>query len=374
MDDRSVLVLIGDDELLDDVLRLAAAASCEVHRAADPVAARPGWSSAPLVIVDEPAAQRCAGAQLPRREGVIVVIRGEPPGTVWEHAMSAGAQHVISLPEGESWLVGALCDAAEGFRRQGSVLAVVGGRGGAGASVLAAAVAVRAVADGDPVLLLDCDPLGGGLDLVLGCEDAAGPRWPELTLGGGRVPAASLRAALPAPAVGTTAAGDRLLSLASCGRSGDGPHPDALRAVVDAGRRAGETVVCDLPRHLTEAALAVADGADLTALVVPAEVRSCAAAARVAAILAERGATVGLVVRGPAPGGLSADDVACTLALPVITAMRPQPGLARILDQGQPPGRSRGPLATAAREILHALRASVGSGSSLRGATLRVVR
>ena len=96
--------------------------------------------------------------------------------------MSAGAQHVISLPEGESWLVGALSDAAEGYRRKGSVLAVVGGRGGAGASVLAAAVAVRAAADGDPVLLVDCDPLGGGLDLVLGAEDAAGPRWPELTL------------------------------------------------------------------------------------------------------------------------------------------------------------------------------------------------
>jgi secretion/DNA translocation related CpaE-like protein len=360
--------LISDDDLLDDVLRLAAAASCEVHRAADEVAARATWTSAPLVIIDEPAAERCARLQLPRREGVIVVVRGEPSAPVWEHAMSAGAQHVVSLPQAEPWLVGALSDASEGRRRQGSVLAVVGGRGGAGASVLAAAVAVRAAADGDPVLLVDCDPLGGGLDLVLGAEDAAGPRWPELALGGGRVPAASLRAALPAPPVGMTALGDRLVSLASCGRSGDGPLPDALRAVVDAGRRAGELVVCDLPRHLTEAALIVAEAADLVALVVPAEVRSCAAAARVAAILAERGATLGLVVRGPAPGGLSADDVARTLELPLITVMRPQPGLARMLDQGRPPGRSRGPLASAARELLAALGAPAGP-SPLRALT-----
>ncbi len=217
------------------------------------------------------------------------------------------------------------------------------------------------------MLLVDCDPLGGGLDLVLGAEDALGPRWPELALRGGRVPAASLRAALPAPPVGTTAAGDRLLSLASCGRSGEGPHPDALATVVDAGRRAGEIVICDLPRHLTDAALAVVDTADVTALVVPAEVRSCAAAARVAAILAERGARVALVVRGPSPGGLSADDVARTLELPVLAAMRPQPGLARMLDQGQPPGRSRGPLATAAAEILQSLRGPAGNGSLRRG-------
>jgi hypothetical protein len=49
-----------------------------------------------------------------------------------------------------------------------------------------------------------------------------------------------------------------------------------VASVLDAGRRAGETVVCDLPRYPTEAAVAALEVADLTVLVVPADVRSSA--------------------------------------------------------------------------------------------------
>ena len=108
-------------------------------------------------------------------------------------------------------------------------------------------------------------------------------------------------------------------------------------AVIEAGRRAGEVVVCDLPRHLTDTALAVADAADLVVLVVPTEVRAVAAAARVAEPLAERGVPLRLVVRGPAPGGLDADDVAHALGLDVLASVAPEPGLAAALDRGQGP-------------------------------------
>lgn len=143
--------------------------------------------------------------------------------------------------------------------------------------MLAAAVAGHARTRGTRVLLVDCDPLGGGIDLLVGAEELEGLRWPGLALGGGgggRVAAASLHEALPSP--------DEALTVLSCDRSGVGPEPDAAVAVVEAGRRAGETVVCDLPRHLTDAALAVAEACDLVVLVVPAEVRAVAAAARVA--------------------------------------------------------------------------------------------
>ena len=90
---------------------------------------------------------------------------------------------MVVLPEQEAWLVTALTEAAEGSHPAGPVLAVAGGRGGAGASVLAAAVAVTAVRDGQRALLVDCDPLGGGLDLVLAAEDLAGLRWPEIAVG-----------------------------------------------------------------------------------------------------------------------------------------------------------------------------------------------
>ena len=353
---RRGLVMVSDPELLDTLLRLAAAAGCELHRTVDPAAARRHWPDAPVVLLDGAAARRCAEGGMPRRAGVVLAVRGEPPPDVWRHAVAVGAEHVVSLPEAEQWLVTALAEATEGRRRGGAVLAVAGGRGGAGASVLAAAVAVTAVRGGERALLVDCDPLGGGLDLVLGAEDLGGMRWPELTVGGGRVPAAALHAALPAPVVARRSGGE--LGVLSCDRSADGPTPAAISSVIDAGRRAGEIVVCDLPRYPTEAAVVAVGAADLTVLVVPADVRSCAAAARVAAVLREHSDALRLLVRGPAPGGVDADEVARAIGVPLLAAMRPEPGLARALERGTAPGRPRGPLAGAAGTVLSELRSA----------------
>lgn len=349
------LVLISEPELLDAVLRLAAAAGCDPQRASDQGRIRRGWADAPLVVLDGAALGWCARAGLTRRAGVVVVLSRAAPPSVWEQALALGAERVAVLPDQESWLVRALTEAAEGSHDAGPVLAVVGGRGGAGASVLATAVAVTAVRAGQRTLLVDCDPLGGGLDLVLAAEDVAGLRWPELALGAGRVPASALHAALPAPAVGGHA-GDEL-ALLSCDRSAAGPTAAAVGTVVDAGRRSGELVVCDLPRHPTDAAITALTSADLTVLVVPADLRSCAAAARVAAGLTAHCAAVRLVVRGPAPGGIGAADVARALDLPLLATMRPEPRLARRLERGLPPGQPRGPLAGAARRVLAHLRA-----------------
>lgn len=357
---RRGLVMVSDPELLDALLRLAAAAGCELDRAVDATAARRIWARAPVVLLDADAAAHCARNGLPRRGRVVVAVRGEPPPGVWQQAVAIGAEHVVSLPDAEPWLVAALSEATEEPCGRGPVLGVVGGRGGAGASVLAAAVAVAAVRDGRRALLVDCDPLGGGLDLVLGAEDLEGLRWPGVGVGGGRVPADALHAALPAPAV----SGSGELALLSCDRAADGPGATAVAAVIDAGRRAGETVVCDLPRHPTDAAAAALATADLVVLVVPADVRSCAAAARVVAALAGHGAVPRLVVRGPAPGGIDASEVARALGLPLLTTMRPEPGLARALERGTAPGRARGPLATAARAVLSELGTAAAGGGS----------
>ncbi len=356
MQRRRGLVMVSDAELLDSILRLGAAAGCELERAVDVTAARRSWSEAPVVLLDAPAAHHCTRSGLPRRGGVVVAVRGEPPPSVWQQAVAVGAEHVVSLPDAESWLVAALSEATEEPRARGPVAAVIGGRGGAGASVLAAAVAVAAVRAGRPTLLVDCDPLGGGLDMVLGAEDLDGMRWPQIGVNGGRVPAAALHAALPAPPVGGRGAGE--LAVLSCDRGAGGPTPGAVAAVIDAGRRAGETVVCDLPRHRSDPAAAALTAADLTVLVVPADVRSCAAAARVVACLADIGIAPRLVVRGPSPGGVDADEVARSLGVPLLAAMRPQPGLGRALERGETPGGSRGPLATTARAVLAALQES----------------
>jgi len=349
--EQRALVIARDRELLDVVDRAAAVAGCEVDPADGVSGGRHSWSSAPLVLLDPAAVGECSRAGLSRRGGVLVLCRGEPPPELWRQAVEVGAESVLSLPDAESALIGALADAAEEDGRPGTVVAVVGGRGGAGASVFAAALALVAQRTSGRALLVDCDPLGGGLDYLLGAEEVDGLRWPQLGLTGGRVAAGTLHAALPAIPVG-----GRRLTVLSCGRDGEPPNADAVAAVVDSGRRAGDTVVCDLPRHLPDAAGAALDRAELVALVVPAEVRACAAAAPLAERLVARGGNVRLVVRGPAPGGLAPIDVSKVLGLPLLAAMRPAPGLAATLEAGRLPFRSaRSPLARAAAAVLDAL-------------------
>jgi len=360
------VMMVAPGALADEVVRLAAAAGCEPDRVTDPEGIRERWTTAPLLLLDVQAAMASANAGLPRRDGVVIVTAGgagnrasaAPDPEVWRCAVAVGAEHVAVLPDAEAWLVGALADAVESPPDPGRVLAVLGGRGGAGASVFATAVAVAVVESGRQALLVDCDALGGGLDLALGAEGTDGLRWPGLALGGGRVPAAALHAALPTPRFGHRSG----LTVLSCDRDGPGPDGAAVRTVCGAGRRAGETVVCDVPRYPCEPGAAALETADLAVLVVPAEVRACAAAATVAARVQRCGVAVQLVVRGPAPGGLTPHDVSRALDLPLLAAMRPQPGLAGALDRGAVPGRSRGPLATAARQVLGVLD---GSGRAL---------
>lgn len=350
MDPRRPLLVIHDQHLLDHVLRLAAAAGCELQHASGADAARPDWPNAPIVLLDEAAAEHAAAADLPRRDGLFVLCLGPPPATIWQHAMEVGAARVLALPAAESVLVGELADLVERPTRAGHVVAVLGARGGAGASVFAAALAAHAVQSGADALLVDCDPLGGGLDLVLGAEDAEGLRWPGLALSGGRISAAALHAALPQP---EQFAGN--LTVLSCDRTGTGPEPAAVTAVVEAGKRAGNTVVCDLARTLDDAGRAVLDQADLAVLLVPAEVRACAAANRVAAQARDRGVPLRAVVRGPAPGGLGPDDVRRAVGLPLAAAMAAEPGIDHALDRGRLMFRAKGPLATAARTVLRQL-------------------
>ncbi|MFP5069039.1 septum site-determining protein Ssd [Pseudonocardia nantongensis] len=347
--DRLCLIVAEDPDLLDALLRLAAAADVAAQRAADAADARRAWSRAPMVLLDRAGAVRCLRAGFGRRGGVVIAVTGEPVAEDWRVAVALGADRVVELPLGEATLAGMLADVRERTAaggRSGQVVAVVGGCGGAGASVLATAVATVTARDGAGALLVDCDPLGGGLDLLVGLEQAEGMRWPELTIGDGRVQAASLHAALPHAGSGRTP-----LSVLSCARSPQGPDPSAVPVVLDAGRRSGDTVVCDVPRYPTDAALAAVGGADLAVLIVPAGLRACAAAARVVDVLAEHAATVELVVRGPSPGGITPDEVAGALGLPLLHAMRAERDLAGAMERGRVPGSGRGPLATAARAV-----------------------
>ncbi|WP_418004531.1 septum site-determining protein Ssd [Mycobacterium sp. PDNC021] len=351
------LALISDAGLRAEIERIAAAAGIRVVYAAEP-SGRKTWVGAAAVLLDVEAAQRCRELGMPRRPAVLLIAADTPGPREFEAAMLIGAQAVITLPGQESGLVGVLSDAAAGESdgRRGAVVAVIGGRGGGGASVFAIALAQAAAEPDRECLLVDVDVWGGGIDLALGAECDIGLRWPDLVAAGGRLSFPALRDALPRR---------RGVVVLSAGRTGVELRPTALAAVVEAGSRAGATVICDVPRQSSAAAETVLAAADLVVVVAPAELRSCAATRVVADWVTAVNPNVGLVVRGPAPGGLRAAEMATILGLPLLAAMRAESNLDGALERGGL-GRSqrrRSPLAVAARRVLAVLHQQPGEAA-----------
>ncbi|MFJ9799237.1 septum site-determining protein Ssd [Streptomyces sp. NPDC101145] len=329
------LIVTEDAALLDDLLRLCAAVGCQpvVHHA--PPDRRAEWDAAPLVIVGDDAAARCRG--VPRRPGVLLVGRDQDDADVWRRAVEIGADCVLRLPDAEGWLVDRIADVVEGVGRQALTVGVLGGRGGAGASTLACALAVTAARSGHRTMLVDGDPLGGGLDVLLGAEREEGLRWPDLAASKGRVAGAALEDSLPA------LSGLRVLSW----DRGDMTvvPPEAMRSVLAAARRRGGVVVVDLPRRVDDATVEALAQVDLGLLVVPAELRAIAAAKRVASLAGMVLDDLRAVVRGPYAAGMDDTWVARVLGLPLAGELLDEPRLLASLDDGTAPGAdASGPL------------------------------
>ena len=355
-DTGPVLALSSDARLIDVLQRLAAAAGSELEvRGEPPSLGR--WAAPGLVIVGADLAGVVAAA-LPRRSGLVVVgledaadrgtSRDEASVTaIWQHAVALGAERVAFLPTGQHVLVEALSESFDGPQRA-VVVGVVGGCGGAGASVLAAALAVVAAGRGCRTALIDVDPLGGGADLLLGAETAPGLRWPDLARARGRLGAGMLREALP-----------RLdsLSVLSWGRA-DPPAEsaipvDAATAVAEGVVRGFELVVIDLPRAIEAVPAPWLRAIDVGLVVVAPTVRASAAAARVCARWERAVGDLRVVVGGVDRAGLPAELVADALGLPLQGELRPEPGLAAALERGEAPGlRPRSPLARFAVRLL----------------------
>ena len=341
-----VLAVLTDSELRNELDRIAAAVGVRiVHAGIGSSVSRRTWSAAAAVVLDQIAADQCGQSGLARRSHVSVLTAADPTTATWAAAIAVGARHVLKLPEQERELIVELGEAAESLRDnglRGEVVAVIGGCGGAGASLLAVALAYSAA----NAFLVDLDPWGGGVDLLVGGETAPGLRWPDLALQGGRLNWSAVREALPR---------HRGITLLSGTRRGHELDAGPVDAVVDAGRRGGVTVVCDLPRRLTDATQAALDAADLVVLVSPCDVRACAATGSIAPVLATINPNLGLVVRGPSPGGLRAAEVADIAGLPLLESMKAEPQLAEHLERGGLRLRRRSALASAARQVLAVL-------------------
>ncbi|WP_234426692.1 septum site-determining protein Ssd [Streptomyces niger] len=329
------LIVTEDENLLDDLLRLCAAAGTMPAVTHGGGAGTAGWDSAPLVIVGEDCIDRLRGVG--RRPGVVLIGQQPDDTRVWQQAVEIGAERVLGLPDGESWLVDRIADAVEGDGRPALTVGVLGGRGGSGASTLACALAVTAARQGHRTILIDADPLGGGLDVLLGGEREKGLRWPAFAESRGRVGGGALADSLPRLHALRVLSWDR-------GESVTIP-PTAMRAVMSAARRRGGIVVVDLPRRLDGAVAEALAQIDVGLLLIPAELRATAAAGRVAASARTLLRDLRVVARETPGPGLPDGEPARLLALPPVGTLPWDPHLAESLGRGIPPGaHPRAPL------------------------------
>src|SRR5690242_14062606 len=306
------LLVTKDDALLGEVLGVAAAAEVVPQVVSDEGAALQLWSAAPLVLVGADRADRMARAQPPRRPGVHVIGSGPLPDLLFRDALACSAESVAALPASEAWLIELLIDAADGSASRGTVIGVIGGAGGVGATVFAAALG-QVLGARDGALIIDADVGGAGLDRILGIEKTSGVRWDALVQATGRLSARALRDAVPGR--------DGLSVLTWPVHRAPGLPAFAVREALSAGARGFESVIVDLPRHPDPVVEEVLPRCDHVILVTTTTVPAVTAAARVARRLPTGSSRVLLRDRA---GGVSQFDIERLLRLQVLATMSDQ--------------------------------------------------
>lgn len=349
---QRTLIATADPALLDDLLRLAAAAATEVTIAPSPEDALRTWGRSPLIVVGHDLDRALRAAEPPPHPRVAVVARSGAvlPGTNGTDSADGGATHL--LPRDESALVDLFSSVSD--RPPAPVVSVVGGRGGAGASLLAVALSLAGERAGLATALLDADPLGCGPDIYLGCDHTSADTrtgWDDLLRQRGRMPWRTLRDGLPK--VGRV---DVLTWARSNSAEQGRPLPvGAVRSVLASARRGTALVVADLPRSFDPATTVFLNHSALVLVVVPADVYSVVSAARMTRRLQQEADRVRVVVRG-ARGGLSTEVVAKTLGVELGADLPPEPGLSRLLRVGDVPAQHpRSPMARYADRVVETL-------------------
>jgi secretion/DNA translocation related CpaE-like protein len=335
------LIVTSDPDLLDALLHLTDSAGVHATVAHDALTAGPSWATASVVLVDVLAAPSMLRRSPPPRSGVVLVVRprdlADPPTA---YARRLGADHVAQLPADEAWLRARLTRTLP-MARAAPVVSVLGGRGGVGASVLAAAIAVAGRRIGHDPVLVDLDPYGR-LDVLLGAAESARPSWPELH---------RIRESDNASPLGMLprAAGVRLIAVDPAVRRA--PSPQDVQQLLGAVRASTDLVVADLPRHLTEPAIAVLQAGDLALLIVPADQHGCAVASAVATSASGHVSDLRCVVRYPGP--LGAGQVSRAMGLPVAGPMADHPAVSTAVERGDLTAvLDGGPLARLADHLL----------------------
>lgn len=203
----------------------------------------------------------------------------------------------------------------------GSVVGVVGGSGGVGASSFAAVLAAVAGRS----LLVDLDVTGGGIDVTLGVEAIAGARWSGLRVGGGHLDAGELLTGLP-----------RWGPVAVLAADVPALDADAVLQVIGTARAAAtcSTVVLDLPRGSCPERAAALCACDLVVVVARGDVDGLVAAHALTAGLPE--IPIGIVLRR---GEVAARDAAALVGHGVLGALPPLRPTPRAFEPSRLPRR-----------------------------------
>ena len=327
------MIVTENPELLDELLRIAAATGVDAHVVSHPDAIRVSWPRTSIVMIDAAMATAVIAVSLPRRPGVLIVTnthtpQSQVPERIWSDALALGAEHVVALPEGERWLLQRLREVHEGPSRDGQVITVMGACGGAGASTLAAGLARVAHRDGQQVLLVDLNGLSGGIDLVLGADEAAGGRWSDVLNSNGRMSAHMLRDALPTI--------EGITVLAPSRREYAAITLEAVTHVIDAGIRGFDVVVLDLPCTMNAVNEYALSRADEAIVLTPAHVLPTCAAVVVSKYVEEHARTMRFVVR-EVRDGLEPTVVAAAVAQPLAHAIAHRPRIVEAANAADPP-------------------------------------
>jgi secretion/DNA translocation related CpaE-like protein len=315
---RPPLICTADDAYLDRAVQWCSAVGATPEVAHDEGMALRTWAGAPFVVVGADLVAPLARAGVRRRPGVFVLAGAT--SAPWEDAMALGAEDVLRWDETDRALE-VLAGAVDGSG-EGCLVSVVGGAGGVGASTLAAGLAVACGERGARTLLIDADPLGGGLDLLMGIEHVDGVRWDTVT-SAGPMTARALTEVLPA---------SHGVWTLSFGR--EPATPPAMSNIVTAGTRGFDVVIADVARHCD--ASEVLARSVLTVVVVPEDVRGVGASKAVVQRLRDRAPSVVGVTAARRPG-LGRDSIAEALGIPLVARLRFDQRLRTTIDHGGGP-------------------------------------
>ena len=219
------------------------------------------------------------------------------------------------------------------------VLGVIGASGGLGVSTLVVGLAVRAAGRVGATVAVDGAPGGGALDVTACVEHLPGLRWADLARAEGRIDGSALLAELPADGPARILAG-----------RGPAPPDGVVRAALSGLARVCGLMVVDLGGSTRWAG----ECTDVLLVVGP-TARQLADGAGVAERLGDLDVPASLVMRTHRGVGVSPEEVAVHLDLPLAGTLRDDPRVVPDAARARPPGsRGSGPQVAALDSLLSA--------------------